>query len=243
MRTSSTDTTESDSGDKWVAALSATAGEIYVMYISNFSQSGLSFSLSWQLTNGAALDCYLLPVDFIDLKAELLDENVEVQWSTATEENASHYIVERSTDAIEYVPIGTVQAMGNTSTLTTYTFLDEAPLEGLNYYRVQQVDMDGSSATSPADYAIYRKATTEMVVFPNPAGDILWASFEMLENDAVIWRILDAGGRLVEQDLYQGTKGNMLIDVPLDRLAPGSYTLLVNDQRGLMNRSAHFMRH
>jgi len=242
MRTSSTDTTETDLGDKWVAALTATAGEIYVMYISNYSQSGLAFSLSWQLTNGASLDCTLLPVDFIELQAELVSERVEVQWSTATEVNASHYIVERSADAVEYLPIGTVQAMDNTTNLTTYTFLDEAPVEGLNYYRVQQVDMDGTSRTSPADYAVFRMASTEMVVFPNPAGDILFASFEMPEDAAVIWRIIDSGGRLVEQDLYQGTKGSMLIDVPLERLARGSYTLLVNDARGLMNRSAHFLK-
>ena len=243
MRSASTDTTENSGGDKWVAPLTVTSGKYYVLYISNFSQSGLSFSLSWQLSNGASLDCTLLPVNFIDLQAELTGEAIEVRWSTASENEASHYIVERSTDAYEYVPIGSQQAMGTTTSLTTYSFLDGTPQEGLNYYRVQQVDMGGASMISPADYAIYRKASTEMVVFPNPAGDILFASFEMPEDDAVIWRILDSGGRLVEQDLYQGTKGNMLIDVPLERLASGSYTLLVNDARGLMNRSAHFMKY
>jgi hypothetical protein len=182
-------------------------------------------------------------VDFIDLQAELKGDQVEVIWSTASESNASHNIVERSRDAFDYEPIGTVQAMGNTSSLTTYSFLDDAPAEGLNYYRVQQVDADGAMTTSPADHAVYRKAETRMVVFPNPAGDILFASFELPEDDAVIWRIVDAQGRLVEQDLYQGTKGNMLIDVPLERLQPGSYTLLVNDSRGLMDRSAHFVKH
>ncbi|HRH71431.1 MAG TPA: hypothetical protein PLB89_18165, partial [Flavobacteriales bacterium] len=243
MRAAATDTTESPSGDKWVAPLTVTSGKYYIMYISNYSQSGLSFGLSWQLSNGASLDCSLLPVSFIELEAELTGEAIEVRWSTASETDASHYIVERSVDAYDYAPIGTLQAMGNTTSLTTYSFLDESPKEGLNYYRVQQVDMGGGTMISPADYAVYRKASTEMVVFPNPAGDILFASFEMPEDDAVIWRILDSGGRLVEQDLYQGTKGNMLIDVPLERLSSGSYTLLVNDARGLMNRSAHFVKH
>ncbi|MBL7951697.1 MAG: hypothetical protein JNM62_08250 [Flavobacteriales bacterium] len=243
MRTSSADTTEDDTGDKWVAALNAVAGERYLLYISNYSQSGLAFSLSWQLTNGAALDCSLLPVDFIELQAELSGDVVDVTWSTASETNASHYVVERSADAENYVPIGTVQAVGNSTQLSSYSYLDEHPAEGLNYYRVRQMDMDGSAQESPADYAIYRKGTSDMVVFPNPAGNILWASFEMPEEDAVIWRVLDAQGRLVEQDLYQGTKGNMLIDIPLERLAVGSYTLLINDSRGLMNRSAHFLKH
>ncbi|MBK7114100.1 MAG: hypothetical protein IPH60_16880 [Flavobacteriales bacterium] len=104
--------------------------EIYVMYISNYSQSGLSFTLSWQLTNGAELDCLLLPVEFIALEADLMDEHVEVTWSTASESNASHYIVERSTDAFDYFPIGRVEAMGNTSSETHYSFLDEAPRKG-----------------------------------------------------------------------------------------------------------------
>lgn len=243
LRAAATDTTEGSGGDKWVAPLATETGDIYILYISNYSQSGLSFGLSWQLSGGASLDCVLLPVDFIGLDAVLLNDAIEVQWTTASEVDASHYIVERSTDAFVYTPLGTVQAMGNTTNLTRYTFVDDAPEEGLNYYRVQQVDLDGTTTTSPADYAIYRKATTEMVVFPNPAGDILFASFEMPEDDAVIWRILDANGRLLEQDLYQGTKGNMLIDVPLERLATGSYTLLVNDSRGKMNRSARFVKY
>lgn len=242
MRTSSADSTEDASGDKWVSAINAIAGQRYVLYISNYSQSGLSFSLSWQLSSGASLDCSLLPVDFIDLQAELKGDAVEVMWSTAAEEGASHYIVERSADAFDYLPIGTVQAAGNTSTLSSYSFLDEAPLEGLNYYRVQQVDSDGSTMYSSADHAIYRKGGTSMVVFPNPAGDILWASFEMPEDDAVIWRVLNAAGQLIEQDLYQGTKGNMLIDIPLERFSPGTYTLLVNDARGHMSRSAQFVK-
>lgn len=242
LRTSDTDTTETPSGNKWVAAMEVVVAEIYVMYISNYSQSGLSFTLSWQLTNGAELDCLLLPVEFIALEADLMDEHVEVTWSTASESNASHYIVERSTDAFDYFPIGRVEAMGNTSSETHYSFLDEAPEEGLNYYRVQQVDADGTSTTSPADYAIYRRGSTEMVVFPNPAGDLLYASFELYNDSPIIWRILDSTGRLVEQDLYQGTKGNMLIDVPLERLPAGSYTLLVNDPKGSMNRSAHFIK-
>ncbi len=243
LSTSSFDSSEDDTGDKWVAAMDVVVGEYYVMYISNYSQSGLAFDLSWQLTNGAALDCLLLPVEFIGLEADLQGDVVEVKWSTASEHNASHYIVERSADATNYVPIGTVQAMGNTTTVTSYTFVDDAPMEGLNYYRVQQVDVNGGSMLSPADHAIYRRNTTGMVVFPNPAGDILWASFEMPEDDAVIWRIVDANGRLLEQDLYQGSKGNMLIDVPLERLAAGSYTLLVNDSYGRLNRSAHFVKY
>ena len=236
------DNSEGQFGDKWVAPLSALTGEIYSLYISNFSQSGLAFNLTWQLSGGASLDCTLLPVELLDLDAKSIDRTIEVTWTTASEVNSDHFIVERSQDMVRFDAIGTLAAAGNSLTTRDYVYVDDAPQEGLNYYRLQQVDADGSSVTSRSVYAVYRKATTEMVVFPNPAGDILYASFELPEDDAVIYRVLDMSGRLVEQDLYHGTKGSMLIDIPLDRLPAGTYTLLVNDSFGTLNGSARFVR-
>lgn len=242
MGNGASDTSEGQFGDKWVAPLNAITGEIYSLYISNFSQSGLAFNLTWQLSGGASLDCTLLPVDLLTLDAKNMNEAIEVTWTTASEVNSDHFIVERSQDMVRFDAIGTLPAAGHSLTASDYVYLDEAPQEGLNYYRLQQVDTDGSSTTSRSVYAVYRRATTTMVVFPNPAGDILYASFELPEDDAVIYRVLDASGRLVEQDLYHGTKGSMLIDIPLDRLPAGTYTLLVNDSFGTLNGSARFVR-
>jgi hypothetical protein len=240
---SGTNPSEDGGGSQWSSLLDVVAGQNYLLYVSNWTQSGLAFNLSWQLTNGASLDCTVLPVDLLDLDAEARDEQIDVLWSTAVEHGSSHFIVERSTDMIGFTPIGTVQAMGETAQLTEYLFTDEAPVEGLNYYRLQQVDLGGTTTTTRTVHAIHRKAGEVMVVFPNPAGDILYASFTMPTDGPVIWRVLDAGGRLVEQDLYQGTRGNMLIDIPLEDLAKGSYMLLVNDERGQLAGSARFMRH
>ncbi len=242
MRTTSSDFSEDASGDKWVAALTVITGEIYVMYISNYSRSGLSFTLTWQLTNGASLDCTVLPIDLIDLGAELNGNAVDVRWSTATESNVDHYIVERSSDALNYGPIGSVGASGTTTIQSRYLFVDNEPTDGPNYYRVQQVAMDGGSTISPADVVIYRNAGTEMVVFPNPAGSILFASFALPEDKTVFWRILDGTGRLVEQDLYVGSEGSTLIDIPMDGLASGAYTLLVSDTNGKVAGTAHFVK-
>lgn len=243
LSSSASDTTETDAGDKFVAPLATVTGSRYLLYISNYTQSGLAFDLTWQLTNGASLDCMLLPADFIELQAELDGEHVQVDWATPSEHDISHYIIQRSGDAFNYEPIGSLSAVGSSSGLLNYSFVDETPLEGLNYYRVEQVAMSGDSRLSPADHAIYRKAATDMVVFPNPAGEVLFASFDMPEDDAVIWRILDANGRLIEQDLYQGSKGNMLIDLPLERIAPGAYTVVVNDTHGRVNLNARFVKH
>lgn len=242
LSSSGTNASEVAGGSRWSSLMTVTAGQLYLLYVSNYSQSGLAFNLSWQLTGGASLDCTVLPVDLVDLDAAARDEVIDVMWNTAMERNSSHFIVERSTDMIEFTAIGTVQAMGQTTQLTQYLFTDENPIPGLNYYRLQQVDQDGTSTASPTVHAIHRKADEVMVLFPNPSGDILYASFHMPTDGPVFWRILDARGRLVEQDLYHGTQGDMLIDVPVDRLAPGSYLLLLNDEHGRLAGSARFMR-
>lgn len=237
-----TDLSENQFGDKWVAPLNVLVGEVYSLYISNYSQSGLAFNLSWQLTNGASLDCTLLPVEWLDISARAAGESIDVAWTTASERNSDHFVIERSSDMETYERIGTLPAAGTSNSPRDYIYPDEAPMEGLNYYRLLQVDEDGNATTSRSVYAVYRKATTEMVVFPNPAGDILYASFELAQDDAVIYRVLDASGRIVDQDLYHGTQGSVLIDIPLDRLPAGSYTLLVNDSFGTLNGSARFIR-
>ncbi|MEZ4808157.1 MAG: hypothetical protein R2815_11905, partial [Flavobacteriales bacterium] len=233
---------EGASGSKWSSLMTVAAGQVYTMYVSNYTNNSTDFTLTWQLTNGASLDCTVLAVQLISLDAEVVGEAIQLDWTTATETDADHFIVERSADMVEYGPIGVVQASGTTTTTTDYRFLDTAPLEGLNYYRLQDVDQAGNASISPAVYAIYRRAVTEMVLFPDPAREILFAVLELPEDGVLVWRIVDNGGRIVDQDMILGTAGNMRFDVPTDHLPTGLYTLNVSDTEGRTSVSARFVR-
>ncbi|NME66970.1 T9SS type A sorting domain-containing protein [Flammeovirga aprica] len=86
-----------------------------------------------------------LPVELTYLKASPEEENITIEWETATEENASHFDIERSTDLENWQAIGSVQAAGNSQTSIYYQFEDKSPLPKA-YYRLKQVDFDGEYA-------------------------------------------------------------------------------------------------
>ncbi len=84
-----------------------------------------------------------LLVEFIDFKASLDQSKVRLEWATASERNSEVFEIERSTDGENFETIGNVQANNNSTIRIDYEYYDEAPLVGLNYYRLKQIDFDG----------------------------------------------------------------------------------------------------
>jgi len=95
----------------------------------------------------ATIDCSL-PIELFHFDAAALDDRVRVEWSTASEHDNDYFAVERSGDAIHYDAIGAVPGGGNSTLLRSYIFDDPRPTLGLAYYRLRQVDLDGSSSLS-----------------------------------------------------------------------------------------------
>lgn len=85
-----------------------------------------------------------LPVQLLTFTGRAEGDGVRLDWITATESGSSHFAVERSTDALLYGGVGTVAAAGCSQAAIGYTHVDRAPVPGLNYYRLRQVDLDGS---------------------------------------------------------------------------------------------------
>ncbi|MES2778353.1 MAG: LamG-like jellyroll fold domain-containing protein [Bacteroidota bacterium] len=118
-----------------------------------------------------------LPVNLISFNASKEDNTVNLSWSTSSEIESSHFIVEKSVDASSFIEIAYVKSKGNTHMQTNYTAVDLHPdLTGTNYYRLKQVDYDGKyeyselkSITWDADDDSGDDNT--LSVYPNPAID------------------------------------------------------------------------
>ncbi len=138
---------------------------------SNFSSNGQSFALTWQLGGGASLDCTVLPVELTSFAAEARSNSVDLQWITASEHDNDRFEVERSTDGASFTAIGVVPGAGNSNQTTKYGYTDASPLEGLSYYRLRQVDIDGVYSFSNVESVVFRRNGTGLLVFPNPGND------------------------------------------------------------------------
>lgn len=190
------DVSEGAGGNGWVAPLTVTAGQVFLLYIDNYSTTGQAFNLTWNLTNGASLDCTVLPVELISFEALPAGDEVDLQWVTASETNSDRFEVERSRDGIEFTTIGSVPAAGTSSMTTHYGFIDSSPHSGLNHYRLRQVDVDGHWEHSSVRTVMMSPDAPAVHLYPNPGHDEL----EILtaKGDAVgRAQLLDATGRTV----------------------------------------------
>ncbi|MCO5286038.1 MAG: T9SS type A sorting domain-containing protein [Chitinophagaceae bacterium] len=166
-----------------------------------------------------------LPVKFVKVAAHLKSDNVVVEWKVADEKNNKEYVVLRSADGNNFSAIGTVPAQ--TSLKGAYSFTDDKPLSGWNYYRIKNVDLDGKAQLSDI-VKVYSGIKAGLVsVYPNPvSGSKLNVNMNGLQPGKYAFNLYSQAGQVVSQLTRQLTTGNELvvIDWP-ENLPRGVYSL------------------
>jgi hypothetical protein len=114
--------------------------------------------------------CVFLPVELLEFDAVPNDGAVKVMWATGSELGSAYFVVERSGDGETFTPIGEVAAAGESSSLIRYHFVDDQPLFGTSYYRLRQVDQDGSTAFSRIASVDLGNAEAGLVAQWTPSG-------------------------------------------------------------------------
>ncbi|MFM2327412.1 MAG: hypothetical protein RIR31_1614, partial [Bacteroidota bacterium] len=126
-----------------------------------------------------------------------IDRTAKLSWSTEKETNSVNFIIERSTDGRTWNSIATVNAAGNSGNHTDYSFFDNAPHTGINYYRIKLVEGNGkyyySSIRSALFYSTYASAT----VAPNPAKDFINIYLVKTGNQPARIQLMNAEGKIV----------------------------------------------
>ncbi|MBC7485563.1 MAG: T9SS type A sorting domain-containing protein [Cytophagaceae bacterium] len=173
---------------------SAAAG----LEIANLVYDYQNFTTTTTCSNRTAVSVLCsLPVELVEFNGKHQGHDIRLYWSTASEKNNSHFDVERSADGIHFTIIGRVTGALNSAALNTYELYDTQPLQGINYYRLAQYDLDGTRHNSHI-IAIYQNDLSEelFTVVPNPSSNyftlILHADFK---NTSLT--ITDAVGKIV----------------------------------------------
>lgn len=168
---------------------------------------------------------FTLPVELINFSASKIKETSFLSWQTASEINNDYFIVQRSSDGIHFDDLLKVKGNGNSTSLKDYVAYDENPINGINYYRLKQVDYDGKTEYSSVISIDFEKDENKFLVFPNPSSGLITVATQM-ENDGKI-AIYDAIGKMV---FYQDIKDNVPNSISLEHLANGNYFIqLINN--------------
>lgn len=173
----------------------------------------------------ASPDNSTLPVELTAFNAVPVGRTIQLDWSTASEKNSDHFTVERGNDGLTFAPIGNVIAAGTSQAPLHYAFLDAFPEGGVNYYRLKQVDKDGTSTLSDVVVAESGQQAS-VLLFPNPVKDMLTIrSANDLPPGATI-RVTGALDRTSIR-LPVGSTGASHRDIQVDThdLLPGPYSI------------------
>ena len=162
----------------------------------------------------------VLPVEYLDFNAEKQEERNLVKWETATEINASHFILMKSTDGINFEDIERVEAAGNSTEVRFYSVLDNNP-SATTYYQLNQVDFDGTEDKSEI-IALSRTTNSEMRLSPNPFRNSINVDFK---NDvAYAIKLVDVNGKVV---FYKNNITQQHITINTSDLSRGVYQLVI----------------
>lgn len=112
-----------------------------------------------------------LPVQLAFFNAKLLDDAVHINWQTLSEIDSDYFIVEKSADAISFFELTRVEAAGHSTSAIHYNVIDINPVSGKNYYRLAQVDFNGSTSRSQIIEVESNVKEPLVKIFPNPAKE------------------------------------------------------------------------
>ena len=167
------------------------------------------------------------PTGILGLGATLQDVQVQLLWLT---NNAGEMEVERSTDGVNFTTMLYKQGDNYASVAMQYSDYDENPMEGVNYYRVKQVNLDGSLSYSPIRQVVFNPESN-FTVFPNPASgkvNIYIAGAEF-KTQLVIF---DIYGRTIWQQEAEAGQVALEVDISGSEFGAGVYTIIASNENG-----------
>ncbi len=200
----------------------------------NGGASPLSFLISSTASQGFSWfnigtpNSQALPVEFAGMTTTCEKEAVSIRWSTESEHNNDYFRIEKSIDGSAWDILGYVDAVGNSSILNGYEYLDHE-FRSITYYRLYQVDQDGSEELLSTLYSDCDVANDEIASFPNPSHEtfsIYWKQFNTSGDGTITIR--DINGKTVHRETVELSLGANLFMIKA-YLAPGVYMIELMD--------------
>jgi len=158
-----------------------------------------------------------LPVELTKFTASKNKDVVDLNWETNGEVNNNYFNLQKAKDGIDFTTIAKIEGSGTTNERQKYAYIDQSPFDGKNYYRLEQIDFDGSKTISEIvnlNFEAIRKAS----VFPNPVVSNSVFINSSFDTEAKTLSIYNVEGKLL-RDNVKILESNQKID--LDNITPG----------------------
>lgn len=174
-----------------------------------------------------------LPVELLSFKGTKDESSVLLNWETTLEINNEGYQIQRSSDGKQWFEIGYVNGTNLADVVSQYSFTDYEPFTGQNYYRLRQIDFDGTASRSKVVSVSVEGTVNTIAVSPNPANDQLNVQWQSTDErmKSVPYQVIGSTGQVLLSGLT--TERNQTLDI-VD-LPAGLYRLvLLNETEPLV---------
>ncbi|MFD1628880.1 autotransporter-associated beta strand repeat-containing protein [Pseudopedobacter beijingensis] len=152
-----------------------------------------------------------LPVTLVAFTAKADGNDAKLQWQTASEQNNRGFEIWRKTEGLEFVKIGEVRSTINHGLSTiNYLFTDKQPLNGNNYYKLVQVDMDGTATELDVRTVNFGLPTSDIRLFPNPTTDRVTIAFTGSYRSL---NVSDAMGKILQTQQLNATQKEITLNL------------------------------
>ncbi len=171
-----------------------------------------------------------LPVTLTSFNANCTDDKVNVTWTTASEFNASHYSLQTSRDGQTWTEVAQIEAAGTTNQESSY-FYQDFKFGGISYYRLVQVDLDGTQEVYGPISSNCTLDENNMTVYPNPTDadfTVLIQTMETFENATI--ELVDLSGRSIEVKEMNILPGSTTVKFDTKNINPGTYIVRIKGE-------------
>ncbi|MBK7692632.1 MAG: T9SS type A sorting domain-containing protein [Bacteroidetes bacterium] len=182
-----------------------------------------------------------LPATVTSFSGVKLESADKLSWTTSSEQNNAFFNLQHSTDGSHFTTLAKVNSKapnGNSSVALNYSSINSKPSLGHNYYRLQQVDMDGKVSVHAQIVDLIWGATGSTVsIYPNPTTDILNIDLYAVNDQNTTVKLLDMSGRVIKQIQAKSAVGMNNIKLSMGEIASGVYTIQVYENNTLSHTS------
>jgi hypothetical protein len=171
----------------------------------------------------------ILPINLLSFSALKENNGSKISWSTAQIINGSSFVVERSSNGVNWEKIATVPYAGNSNTSLNFSVVDDNPLTGNNFYRLRMVDADNKVTYSSTRQVNFNNAYS-YTIYPNPAQDFLILTTDKKTDRSTVLQLMNAKGQpVIRKQLMDGAQ---TYRINIKTLTPGVYYARITSSAG-----------
>lgn len=167
-----------------------------------------------------------LAVSLANFKAAKVGNTATLTWKTASEVNNKGFNVQRSSNGTNWTTLKYVAGAGSSS---SYSFVDNSPINGVSYYRLGLVDANGKITYSSTLSVDFSKVTIGISFYPNPVKSMMIVSIPAIQNNSASLSLVGLNGRTIKTVQLGTQSSNSNLSVNVAGLSKGIYVLTLKD--------------